>query len=77
MSVRFSKNGKLFTTTSGDKTCRIWHGANYTCLRLLEGHDRYVNSSCFSPSGEILVTGSNDRSFNVWRLSGPLSQVRS
>ncbi len=72
MSVKFSNDGKVFASTSGDKTCRLWHGANFLCLRVLEGHDRYVNCVAFSPLGDFVVTGSNDRSFNVWKLSGPL-----
>ena len=39
---------------------------------LLEGHSRYVNCGAFNPTGELLVTGSNDRSFNIWKLSGAL-----
>ena len=39
---------------------------------LFEGHSRYVNCGAFNPTGDLLVTGSNDRSFNVWRLSGAL-----
>ena len=44
-------------------------GNKYT---LLEGHSRYVNCGAFNPTGDLLVTGSNDRSFNIWKLSGAL-----
>merc|ERR1711936_1287280 len=33
MSVKFAKNGRIFVSTSGDKTLRIWHAANLNCLR--------------------------------------------
>ena len=72
MSVKFARHGKIFATTSGDKTCRLWSSTDFACLRVLEGHDRYVNCAAFNPAGNILVTGSNDRSFNVWNLSGAL-----
>ena len=72
MSVKFAQNGRIFVSTSGDKTLRMWHAANLVCLRVLEGHGRYVNCGVFNPEGDLLVTGSNDRSFNVWQLSGAL-----
>ena len=41
MSVRFAQNGRIFVSTSGDKTLRIWHASNLVCLRVIEGHGRY------------------------------------
>ena len=38
MSIKFAKNCRIFISTSGDKTLRIWHATNLTCLRVLEGH---------------------------------------
>jgi WD40 repeat protein len=42
MSVKFAQNGRIFVSTSGDKTLRIWHASNLVCLRVIEGHGRYV-----------------------------------
>ena len=55
MSVKFAKNGKIFVSTSGDKTLRIWHAANLNCLRVLEGillfffffEEWYIFLKCF------------------------------
>ena len=41
MSVKFAQNGRIFVSTSGDKTLRIWHSSNLVCLRVIEGHGRY------------------------------------
>ena len=37
MSVKYSKSGRIFVSTSGDKTLRIWHSSNLVCLRVIEG----------------------------------------
>ena len=42
MSVKFAKNGRIFVSTSGDKTLRIWHAANLNCLRVLEGIHLFI-----------------------------------
>ena len=36
-----------------------------------------VNCGAFNPNGDLLVTGSNDKSFNVWRLSGALCSFQN
>ena len=72
MSLKFAKKRRIFSSTSGDKTLRLWDAANFVCLRVLEGHDRYVNCGAFNPKGDLLATGSNDKSFNIWKLSGSL-----
>jgi WD40 repeat protein len=74
MSIKFAPHAKFFVSTSGDKTSRLWDANNFVCLRVLEGHDRYVNCAAFNHDGSLLATGSNDRSFNVWRLSGTLDK---
>jgi WD40 repeat protein len=37
-------------------------------LRTFEGHSYQVNSLAFSPSGELLVSGSRDQKVRIWRL---------
>lgn len=73
MSVKFAQHARLFASTSGDKTLRLWDSNTLLCLRVLEGHDRYVNCCAFNINGDLLATGSNDKSFNVWSLSGSLA----
>jgi WD40 repeat protein len=37
-------------------------------LRTFEGHSYQVNSLAFSPSGELLVSGSRDQNVRIWRV---------
>ena len=37
-------------------------------LRIFEGHSYRVNSLAFSPSGELLVSGSRDQKVRIWRV---------
>ena len=47
--------------------------AYFECLRTLNGHTDKVNSVAISPDGQILVSGSADKTIKVWNLqSGEL-----
>lgn len=72
MSVKFAKDGKIMGSTSLDRTLRLWNANDFVCLRVLEGHDRYVKCCAFNIHGTLVSTGSNDKSINVWKLSGAL-----
>ena len=72
MSIKWASNSRCFASGSGDKTTRLWDANTFDCIRVLEGHERYVGCGAFNFTGDLLVTGSNDRTFNVWKLSGSL-----
>ena len=40
----------------------------WRCDRTLTGHSDYVRSVAFSPDGQILVSGSKDKTIKIWRL---------
>ena len=69
-SAAVSPDGKHVVTASSDKTARVWHLANGTCLHMLKGHTKQVRSAAVSPDGELVVTASDDFTARVWRLSG-------
>lgn len=52
---------------SGDKTIVIGNFHTGDLLHQFEGHSRHVTCCAFSADGEYLASGSNDRSFNLWR----------
>jgi WD40 repeat protein len=83
-SVVFSPDGTCLASSSDDCTIKLWslehqslkhqsfepqsfdHG---TCLNTLQGHTDWVHTLAFSPDGTRLVSGSDDYTVKIWRLS--------
>ncbi|KAI5915419.1 AAA family ATPase [Thauera sp. 2A1] len=57
-SARFSPDGRLIVTTSGDGTARLWDAASGGLLHVLQ-HAAAVNSAVFDRSGQSLVTATD------------------
>lgn len=78
--VAFSPDGKLLATgcaagddRAGDKRAfgeiKVWQAAGGQPVSTLRGHRDGVLSLAFSPTGETLVTGSQDQTLGVWDVS--------
>jgi WD40 repeat protein len=52
---------------SRGNTARVWDSATGKALATLEGHTDSVRCAALHPSGEILVTGSADKTVKLWR----------
>ena len=57
--------GELLAT-SDFATLRLWDVASERSIGLLCGHDALVRCVAFSPEGNLLVSGSTDRTLRLW-----------
>jgi WD40 repeat protein len=64
-SLAFSPGGRLLAVAAGPDVV-IWDVTNHSQHGRLGGHVKQVNSVCFSPDGNQLLTGSNDGTVRLW-----------
>jgi WD40 repeat protein len=64
----FSPDGKLIATASTDGVARIWDVSG-RLIRLLKGHQSWVEDVSFSPDGKLLVSASKDQTARIWDLA--------
>lgn len=63
------KNPEFVASAGRDKIIRIWDVNSGSCLLMIRGHDNWVKSVLFHPSGKYLISCSDDKSIRVWDLS--------
>ena len=66
-SVAFSCDGSILAWTA-DKALKLLRVADGKLLHTLEGHTKQVSSIAFSPSGNMLASGSDDDTVRLWSL---------
>ena len=85
-TARFSPNGKMIFTTSGDNDLRIWDAETGAQIAKLQGHKAEITSAAFSPDGSHIATASYDQTARIWNietgqqafvLSGQKDQISS
>ena len=52
------------------KTAQVWDAGSGTEICTLKGHKDTITTFAFSPDGNLIVTGSNDKTARVWRANG-------
>jgi WD40 repeat protein len=67
--VRFSPDGTMLASGSGDNRAKIWRVSDGALLKTLTGHTFFVNGVAWSPNGQNLATASWDMSLKIWNVS--------
>ncbi len=63
----------VFASASMDKSLKIWDAQNFRLMGLADphvnnGHHKSVNTLCFTPYENLLVSAGDDRLIKVWRF---------
>ncbi len=75
-AVDLSADGRIVVTGRRDGTVRVWDVESGGCLRVLQGHQRVVQSVCLSADGRRLLSGSQDGEVRLWEVdTGTCQQV--
>jgi WD40 repeat protein len=69
-ALRFSQDGALLATTSGDGDVFVWETATGVPRERLAGHTDIVSDVAFSADGATLYTASYDGTVLIWDLAG-------
>jgi len=51
-----------------DGKARIYNVFTGACIAILEGHTSEVNTICFNPQGNKVLTTSNDKTARLWSV---------
>ena len=62
----------MLATASYDNTINLWSVKDGQLLRSFNGHEDGVLAVSFDPTGQLIVTASNDNTIRIWDLEGTL-----
>jgi WD40 repeat protein/DNA-binding winged helix-turn-helix (wHTH) protein len=66
-SAAFSPDDKQILAACADNTTRVFD-RDHNLIRILRGHDQWVNYAEFSPNGVLVATASGDQSAHIYEL---------
>jgi len=66
----FSQGGSRLAVACANNLVRIWDTSQSKLMAELSGHVNYVHAVAFSPGGELLISGSGDKTIRFWRADG-------
>lgn len=67
--LAISHDGSKFAIGNFDHSVKIWDVASGKLLKQFIGNKSYVQSIAFFPDDEILVSGSNGGTINLWKVN--------
>jgi WD40 repeat protein len=67
----FSPDGTLLAVATGARKATVWDTRTRTVVVELSGHSKGIRSVAFHPAGQLIATGSADRTIRMWRISPP------
>ncbi len=59
-------------SASWDKTMRLWDLQKGVVAHKFKGHEKEVNTCCFSPDNRVILSGGCDKAINLWNVKGKL-----
>ena len=68
-----SPNGRIIASackaqSAGAAAVWVWEVGSWKAIAQLPGHTLTITQLEFSPNGQLLLSGSRDRSFSIWRV---------
>ena len=58
--------GTKIASASSDKTGRVYDVKTLKTDYILEGHEAEISKICFNSRGNIIMTGSSDKTIRLW-----------
>eukprot|EP00026_Physarum_polycephalum_P005729 Phypoly_transcript_05767.p1 GENE.Phypoly_transcript_05767~~Phypoly_transcript_05767.p1 ORF type:complete len:548 (+),score=69.58 Phypoly_transcript_05767:132-1775(+) len=71
-SVRYQKGnveglgGDFLLTASFDNSCKIWDVSDWSCMKVLAGHEGRVMAADISPNSRYVASAAYDRTWKLW-----------
>ena len=63
----FTPDGSRLAVACSNNLIRLWDPKSLKLITELTGHKDYVHALAFSPNGDVLVSGSGDKTVRIWK----------
>jgi WD40 repeat protein len=66
--VLFTHDSQLLVSAGMDGLIKLWSTRTWAQVGEIRGHEKSVNMLSLSPAGDLLVSGSSDKTVRIWRF---------